>query len=129
VQDSKRAFVYQCTVSAKTNSRQSACDLGFQSFHSYRHLTRLASPNQDSNFLVSLPDTILERQGLSERLDPKYSGLVRASIGVTTGLFLTAALINMTVRLETVSSSCISVPEGWGSRGGSLDRLGVRKLT
>jgi hypothetical protein len=68
----------------------------------------------------------LERLGLSERLNPKYSGLVRASIGVTTGLFTIPALITMTAQLETTYSSCTPVPEGWGSKGGSLDRLGLR---
>src|SRR5882757_7071017 len=35
----------------------------------------------------------------------------------------------MAARLETIHSSYSKVPEGWGSKGGSLDRLGLRDLT
>jgi transcription antitermination factor NusG len=35
----------------------------------------------------------------------------------------------MTARFGTIYSLCITVPEGWDSRGGSLDRLGLRELT
>jgi transcription antitermination factor NusG len=34
----------------------------------------------------------------------------------------------MTARLETISSSRLWFPEGWGSKGGSLGRLGMREL-
>jgi transcription antitermination factor NusG len=35
----------------------------------------------------------------------------------------------MAARLETIHGPCTKVPEGWGSKGGSLDRLGLRDLT
>ena len=47
-----------CTVSAKTGSRQSICGLGFQALHANRHRSRFASTNQASNCLISLPDAI-----------------------------------------------------------------------
>ncbi len=39
----KHLSLTNCDVSAKSNSRQSACDLDFQSFHANRHRSRFAS--------------------------------------------------------------------------------------
>ena len=44
-------------------------------------------------------------------------------------MFATPALITMAARLETIHGPCTKVPERWGSKGGSLDRLGLRDLT